>query len=142
MPYSQTRANEFSPSLLGVVAYFLEGRVQVLRNLVVGGDRHSLRGDPHRCNVLENNFISWHSILLFNLLEARFDSYQPFLFKRQSLLHLGALQHQHSLQLRRRKAIRQNTAELLQRKAQILEGKDAVELRQLAHRVIAVAAKI
>jgi hypothetical protein len=51
---------------------------------------------------------------------------------------LGTAQHHHSAKLLRRDVTGERPANLLQRKAQVFQGKNSVQARQLLGRVIAV----
>jgi hypothetical protein len=96
--------------------------------------------DPDGRDPLDLDVVGWHGALHLDDLEPRLDLRQPGCVRGDLGLQFGLAQSQHSAQLPGADLLIQNRAHLLEGEAEILQGNDAVEPRELTGLVEPVAA--
>ena len=117
------------------------GHLADQRDRLIHSREHAAHGkERQRRHGLQDDVVIGQRTLLLDLFEAGFDVAETRRLLVQRALQLGLTQHQHAADLARLHLVVHHLGDLLEGETQLLQRQDAVQPRQLAGAVIAVAA--
>src|SRR6266566_5314111 len=94
----------------------------MLSQIITHWNDRADRGNEQGINLFQKNFVSWHYALLFNLAKPGGYSCKTRLLGFDHVLSLRLFECEHCSQLVQREIFLQESGNLFQGKAQVLEG--------------------